>query len=299
MAWERIHVWIGNFETSFVPDYFTETLSDDETALSPFVRDQGETFVDHDWMEMSWLDAAIEVEKLLPSHMVQADQLNRAVSIAHEMGIHRACLVVAIDENEVAEPRSVEKPPLVYLGCFGNALPGPDVIEAAARAGDPKAQVRIGRMYIFPPPAKSDMKDAKKAEYWLLKAAENGEMHAYNGLYHVYSTANENNPERAFYYLRKAAELGSAADFYYLSEMYANGKGTPQDDVQALACKFLELCGYGTDRYDASLKALAARMSDADIAEAEKQALAWIEKNGDSAPNFSGFVRNPVADLSR
>lgn len=209
------------------------------------------------------------------------------------------CLIVTIDENEVTAPRSVEQPPLIYLGCFGNVPPGPDDIEAAARAGDPKAQVAIGRMYILPPPAKSDMKDAKKAEYWLLKAAENGESRAYNGLYHVYSSANENNPEKAFYYLRKAAELGSAADFNYLSEMYANGKGTSRDDVQALACKFLQLCGYDTDHYDVSLKALAAKMSDADIAEAERRALAWIEKNGDHAPYFGGFVRNPVTDLPK
>lgn len=299
MACERIHVWIGNFKTSLAPDYFTETISEDDTAISPFVGGQGEVFVDHDWMEANWLDEAIEVEKLLSPHMYQADQRNRAVSIAHEMGIQRACLVVTIDEDEIAEPRSVEQPPLIYLGCFANVPPGPEEIEAAARAGDTKAQAAIGRMYVLPPPANSDMKDLKKAEYWLLKAAENGEARAYNGLYHVYSKASESNPEKAFYYLRKAVEQGSAADFNYLSEMYANGEGTPRDDVQAMVCKFLQLCSYDTDRYDTSLKALAAKMSAADIAEAERRALAWIEENSGVAPYFGGFVRNPLTDLSR
>lgn len=299
MACERIHVWIGDFESRDAPDYFTETFSDDDAAISPFVRDQGETFVDHDWMETTWLDDAVKVETLLSPHMYQADQHNRAVSIAHEMGIRKARLVVTIDENEVADPRSVEQPALIYLGCFGNVPPGPNEIEAAARAGDPKAQATIGRMYVLPPPSNSDMKDLKKAEHWLLKAAENGEARAYNGLYHVYSSANKHDPKKAYYYLRKSAELGAAADFHYLSEMYANGQGTPRDDVQALVWKFLQLCSYDTDRYDASLKALAAKMPAADIAKAERRALTWIEENSDIAVYFAGFIRNPLADLTR
>lgn len=300
MACERIHVWIGNFETSCAPDYFTETRSDDDTPLSPFVRDQGEVFVDHDWMETSWLSEAVNVAELLSSHMVQADQRDRAVSIANEMGFQKASLVVTIDENEVAKPRSVEHPPLIYLGCFGNLLPGPEDLERAAQAGDPKAQAALGRMYILPPPAKKEMKDAEKAEYWLLKAAEKGEAHAYNGLYHVYSGDHgKANPEKAFFFLQRAAELGSAADFNYLSEMYAQGRGTPRNDVQALAHKFLALCIYNTDRYDSAFRELAKKMTDADIAEAEKIALAWIAKHGDSAPHFGGFVRNPTMDLPR
>lgn len=302
MASERIHVWAGNFERSDAPDYFVETFSEDDIPLSPFVRDQGKVFVDHDWMEKSWLDKAVDVADLLSPHMFQADERDRAVSIAHEMGLQKAFLVVTIDEDEVTEPRSVEQPPLIYLGCFGNIYipPGPDHYMAAAQAGDSRAQATLGEMYIFPPPEHSKMIDIEKAEYWLLKAAEKGEVSTYNRLYHIYSGKyGKANPEKAFYFSQKAAELGSATDFSYLSAMFANGIGTPRDDVQALTYKFLQLCRYHSDSHDKPFKELAARMSDADIAEAEKRALAWIETNGESAPRFRGFARNPVTNLTK
>ena len=78
--------------------------------------------------------------------------------------------------------------------------------------------------------------------------------------------------------------------------MYASGTGTAQNDVSALKWAFLSKCNYETDRYDKDLREIAGRLDRDQIAAAERMALDWIDGAGAAAPNFPGFLRNPIQD---
>lgn len=296
------HIWIGDFGPDAPKTYFTEEFSDaPDTPISSFVGDQGETFVDHDFMELSWLEEPIACRDLIKRHVTRKDEEARACQAAEARGMSSANLLVFVSSGDVSEPRDVEVSThtLRYLGRF-DTRPPPFVLEdaiAAAEAGDPSAQAKLGAYYLFPPPAQREMTDVGKAEYWLLKAAEAGQTQTYNRLYHVYSGAyGPAQPEKAFFWIEKAAQLGWVADMSHLSRMYADGTGTPQDDVLALKWAFLNVSTYDSDRYDANLREIAARLSREDIETAERLALQWIEDVGATARRFPGLVRNPIRD---
>ena len=80
---------------------------------------------------------------------------------------------------------------------------------------------------------------------------------------------------------RKAAEQGDAAAQYNLGLMYANGQGVPQDYVQAY--KWISIAAAHLPASDSKRLTLAAekrseleaRMTSAQIAEAQRFASAW------------------------
>ncbi len=87
-------------------------------------------------------------------------------------------------------------------------------------------------------------------------------------------------------WFRLAAEQGHADAQAYLGLMYASGEGVPQDDVQAY--KWFTLVPVTSDRkeFDEGIQAalqsrneLEAKMTPAQIAEAQRLARAWTVKH--------------------
>jgi TPR repeat protein len=77
---------------------------------------------------------------------------------------------------------------------------------------------------------------------------------------------------------RKAAEQGAAKAQNNLGGMYGNGKGVPQDYVQAH--KWYDIAGANGYELGTSNRDIAAqRMTPAQIAEAQKLAKEWMEKH--------------------
>ena len=97
---------------------------------------------------------------------------------------------------------------------------------------------------------------------------------------------------KAAFWTRKAAEQGDAASQFNLAVLYSKGPGVPRDDVEALKWLLLaprqfedpaiRMPARGApdiaSRGEAARKSLAARMTPAQIAEAQKRAQEWQPK---------------------
>ena len=107
--------------------------------------------------------------------------------------------------------------------------------EKAAQKGQPEAQYVAGSIYLFTQtPSESTY---KRAEQWLLRAAEQGHSGAAKNLvliYH-YGLAGKKDPLAAEKWYLSAAEGGSDMAQLHLGTLYARGnEGVPQDYNKAL-----------------------------------------------------------------
>ncbi|GAA5510697.1 hypothetical protein Rcae01_06207 [Novipirellula caenicola] len=123
MAMNISHIWIGVFDSGAPDDYFVEHYSDDDDApINLFAAEQDETFYDHDWLEISFVDASesTDVRLFVDGHSYSEDYLDAVVEKAAGLGIERINVFVLADKNEFSSPRSVvgEKYRLEYLGEF-------------------------------------------------------------------------------------------------------------------------------------------------------------------------------------
>lgn len=313
----KTQIWVGHFQSEtqlsdFVsedPDYYKlEDRADG--SLSKFASSQGQRFIDHDFLEVSFDDQDSLGTKRFKNHYYAdfwRDKVEQECQ-SRALGSFNSCITLGVyisragaSEPQVAAPYDVNEDGfwLVYLGEFehGDGTDDNSINDmiTAAENGDADAQAALGGLYILPPPKLSHMVDVKKAEYWLLKAAEAGKESTYNRLYHLYAGRfGPAQPDKAFYWIEKAAQGGSAADLGYLAEAYLSGTGTAEDLVLALKYAFLRCCVYKENSYDGWLPELVARMPKGDTDEAERLALNWIDTHGKSARYFQGFVRNPI-----
>lgn len=317
----RTQIWLGQFQSQtqffdFVsedPDYY-ELEDRADGSLSKFAKSQGERFIDHDFLEVSFDDQGSLATNRFESHYCAQFWRDRVEQECQSraLGPFNSCITLSVDispagvsEPQVSAPCDVSEDGffLAYLGEFehGDGFDDNSInsLITAAENGDADAQATLGGLYIFPPPQLSHMIDIEKAEFWLLKAAEAGKLSAYNRLYHV--CAGRYGPaqlEKAFYWIEKSAQGGSAADLGYLAEAYKSGTGTEEDLVLALKYAFLRCCVYKENAYDGWLPELVAQMPKGDVDKAERLALDWIDTNGKSARYFQGFIRNPIRQAS-
>jgi TPR repeat protein len=183
---------------------------------------------------------------------------------------------------------------VLVLALFGGAIAGP--LEDADRAydrgdydtafslwqsladqGDASAQLHLGLMFDGGVGVKPDW---GKAAEWYRKAAEQGNVLAQRDLAMAYD-AGEGVPQdhtQAATWYRRAAEQRDADAQAALGEMYADGRGVLQDYVQAhMWFNLAASAGY----HDEAAKArdtLTAKMTPAQIAEAQKMAREWKPK---------------------
>ncbi len=184
------------------------------------------------------------------------------------------------------------------LALFGAAMAGPfEDGEAAYQKGDyaaagnywrpladqgnAEAQNGLGSMYQL---GHGVPQNDAQAVAWYRKAADQGETEAQTNLGWMYQLGHgaPQNDAQAVAWYRKAADQGETEAQFNLGLMYAHGRGAPQDYVKAHM--WLNLAASGAS--DAKIRyivvkardALAAVMTPAQIAEAQRLASEWVPK---------------------
>ncbi len=150
-----------------------------------------------------------------------------------------------------------------------------------ADQGNADAQFNLGIMYEL---GWGVPQDYAAAVSWYRKAAEHGNADAHYNLGLIYSKGEgvQQDYAAAASWFRKAAERGQVGGQYALALYYALGQGVPEDYVQAH--KWFNLAAAkatDADVRDGALKyrdIVAAKMTPAQIAEAQRLASAWKVK---------------------
>jgi len=116
-------------------------------------------------------------------------------------------------------------------------------------------------------------KDYAKAIPWLQKAADQGDIAAINALGDMYLDGEgvAKDEVKGFGLILSAAEKGDTSELYRLSELFEQGRGVKVDHVQAYKWYVLAYTsGYNKKgSFDADIDRLKARMTAAEVAQAE------------------------------
>ncbi|OGI39208.1 MAG: hypothetical protein A2140_04980 [Candidatus Muproteobacteria bacterium RBG_16_62_13] len=173
--------------------------------------------------------------------------------------------------------------------CVDKALVKKDPTRAAAACrrladqGDARAQYNLGVMYAK---GRGVTKDWAEAMKWYRRAADLGYAEAQHYLGFMYSLGlgvTQDSTEAAKWY-RKAADQGHTTAQSNLGHMYKKGEGVQQDTVQAhmwynlVATRALASETVLRDLAVKTRNLLAAKMTPAQIAEAQKLAREWTPK---------------------
>ena len=147
----------------------------------------------------------------------------------------------------------------------------------AADQGYAWAQFDLARLYDKGQGVPQSFAEAKK---WYLKAADQGFVVAQDFLAAKYMAGDgvpQSYSEAAKWY-RKAADQGDSSAQFYLGLMYAGGEGVPKDSVQAYMWFNLSAAQEKSENGKAAKNrdAIAASMTQAQIAEAQALAAAWM-----------------------
>jgi TPR repeat protein len=154
-------------------------------------------------------------------------------------------------------------------------------LRKAAAQGNADAQSGLGVMYTF---GRGVPQDNTRAVAWLRKAAEQGNAEGEGRLGEMYVNG-QGVPQdyvQAHMWLRKGAEQGNNLAQNSLGFLYETGRGVPQDFVQAhmwynlAASNAQDTLGSETSSQMRDL--VAAKMTPAQIAEAQKMAREWGPK---------------------
>lgn len=146
-------------------------------------------------------------------------------------------------------------------------------LRARAERGDSQAQVLMGVKYYK---GEGVTQDRVEAARWCRLAAEQGDPRGQYNLGAMYDagTGVAQDLRKAAEWYRRAAEQGDSRGQYSLGDMYLLGQGVDQNDVEAHRWFSLAAVN-GNDDAVPALQRLAAQMSPAEIAEAERLARAW------------------------
>ena len=186
-----------------------------------------------------------------------------------------------------------------------------------AKAGNPKAQILLGRIYDMPEGREGVKRDRSKAQFWFEKAVRQDYTPAFRALgFHLVGTGK--NSKRGYRLLKKAADRGDAEaqwgmGFYLMSSSW----GSPADHVAArkwllkaieqkfayAATHLLEIYQGNGDYVEAYkwdiigqylweqqgspvkgpllLPDIREKMTKSQIAESQRRAKAWLKAHGE------------------
>jgi TPR repeat protein len=152
--------------------------------------------------------------------------------------------------------------------------------KALAEQGNAIAQFNLGIMY---KKGRGVPKDATKAVGWFRKAADQGDAIAQYQLGKMYLAGHGvlQNYVEALKWIEGSAELGYPKAQYHTGVMYKSGQGTPENNVLAYMWFSVAVSRsyYPENRKaTAARHAVAAKMTPAEIAEAQRLAREWKPK---------------------
>ena len=152
-----------------------------------------------------------------------------------------------------------------------------DDIRALAEQGVAEAQFSLAVLYGS---GEGVPQDWVEAANWLRLAADQGHAPGQSALGLVYREGLGVLPDddEAVRWFRRGADQGDASGQFLLASMYASGRGVQQDEVDAymwLSLALAQASAETRETYTTSRDALAARMTAAQIAEAQRRAGEW------------------------
>ena len=144
--------------------------------------------------------------------------------------LRRACLAGLAALLLTAGPAAAQlgdKPTANYRAAFEEALP-------KAEAGEPRAQVQVGRYYLN---GQGVAADPEAAFRWFLAAAETGRIEGMKWLADLYfaGVGVAQSDEDGLAWLTRAAEAGDTDARAILGRLYWDGVRAPRDPVAAWA----------------------------------------------------------------
>jgi TPR repeat protein len=146
-----------------------------------------------------------------------------------------------------------------------------------AQEGNVTAQNGLGLLYKVGQGVPQSYGQAKK---WFEEAAKLGHAEAQVnlGTLYLHGDAPPQSAQMALFWFSRAAEQGDVTAFMNLGVMYAEAQGVPQDSIQAYMW-FLLAASHGDENGAERCRALAIKMTSAQITEAEERAGAWKPKS--------------------
>ena len=146
------------------------------------------------------------------------------------------------------------------------------LVRPLAEQGDAKAQTLLGELYgVY---ALGNGIDLAEAAKWYRRAADQGNAEAQWRLAQKYYF--DEDYAQAVAWSRKAADQGHAFGQLFLGMMYRDGQGVPQDYV--IAHMWFNLAAAADGSGAKSRDDIAAKMTPAQIAEAQRMASEWVPK---------------------
>lgn len=121
---EQVDIWVGRFGSREGADaYFEEQYENDDDAVSEFAGDQGEAFVDHDFMEREHhAPPETDLGRALLGHSFAASYMAQAAAAFAERPFRPFDTVVLVWGDEVKMPASISRDriELHYVGRFAS-----------------------------------------------------------------------------------------------------------------------------------------------------------------------------------
>ncbi|GAB2177987.1 tetratricopeptide repeat protein [Dongia sp. agr-C8] len=196
---------------------------------------------------------------------------------------------------DLGHPKAAMK--LAYL--FRDGGPGlkPDgrlAVSYFEKAGTGAALNEIGLMYLK---GNAVTRNAKIAHDWFQKAAAQGSTEAEYNLGLLFQAGYTGQPDyiQAMDHFQTAANAKDGPSMLALGQLYAEGKGVPQDLVTAHSWFDLAAAN-GVAEGATRAAALEANMSPTDVVRAKAQAAAWQPRDPNALPGTATAAATPPAE---
>ena len=183
----------------------------------------------------------------------------------------------------------------------GNPAAAIKLLLPMAKAGNPKAQILLGRVYSLPGGRPGVKRDRTKAQFWYEKAVKQDYTPAFRALgFHLVGTGK--NPFRGYRLLKVAAERGDAKAQWGLGLYLSSSNwGLPED--RAAARKWL-LKSIEQKHVNAALQLMKWYLDESDNVEAHKWDLIvqylWKTKSTSLLPDVrEDMTKSQVAESQR
>ena len=192
----------------------------------------------------------------------------------------------AYETKDSANTYAIEKSITPDIGRASDAYDIGDYVtaythyKALAEQGNAMAQFNLAIMY---KKGRGVPKDYTKAVEWFRKAADQGDALAKYQLGKMYLSGHgvRQNDAEAFKWIEGSAELGYSKAQYHTGVMYKLGQGVPENKVLAYMWFSVAISrSYHPENRNATIArhAIAAKMTSAEIAEAQRLAQEWAPK---------------------
>lgn len=116
-----LDIWVGFIQEERQGQYFEENYNDDDDSpISAFANDQGEVWIDHDFMEVGFKSKPKDVKNLVQGHSWSDKYAKALAERVAAKNINGFNTFVLLDVEQVKSPCSVHKEgiELHYLGQF-------------------------------------------------------------------------------------------------------------------------------------------------------------------------------------